>query len=179
VRIPPEPFVISMAPVNQVFAPLGPNGPIGMVIKAAEGAIDAAISEVGKLRRPFLAIRDGVVGVLAPLRAVMAPIVSAIIVVLIGLAAQVLLYIVSVLALIRSRPAEFTSVLIARGPLALLGCSRRALLQGAFARAFGREPALPQGRLIEDLRARSARLQMEIAMLRTDFVRPSASTAAR
>jgi hypothetical protein len=48
-----------------------------------------AKDRLGKLRQPILAIRDGVVELLAQLRAVIGPIVSAMFVVLIALAARI------------------------------------------------------------------------------------------
>ncbi len=170
VPIPPEPLVLSMEPVQKALSPLGPNGPAGKAIRAAESAVDAEIGEVGKLWQPIRAIRDGVIDLLAPLQAVISPIVTAIFVVLIALAAQVLLYLASTLVLIRSRPAEFTGVLVARGPIGLLGYSYRALLQRGFAQALGRTSTPAQEGSIADLQARAARLQAEIARLRADFV---------
>src|SRR5262249_39677853 len=115
---------------------------------------------------------------LAPLRAVIGPIVTAFFVVLLALAAQVLLYVASAVVLLRSRPAEFIRALTTRGPLGLLGYCRRALLQSVLATAFGRTTAPPQQRLTGDLRQRAARLQSEIAMLRADFAPRGASPAA-
>ena len=176
--IPPEPFVLSMEPLHQALAPLGPNGAVGNAIKAAENAVDGAIGEIGKLRQPILAIRDGVVGALAPLRAVIGPIVTAVFVVVIALVAQVLLYVAGVLVLVRSRPAEFMGALIGRGPLGVLGYSYRALLQSGFVMTFGCKSTPPRERLIEDLRTKAERLQTEIATLRADFIPPAANMAA-
>jgi hypothetical protein len=174
VPIPPAPIVLQMEPVQRALAPLGSNGAVGKAIKAAENGVDGAIADVRKLRQPILAIRDGIAGLLAPLQAVVAPILSALFVVLVAVVAQALLCVAGILYLIRSRPIELTNALIMGGPFGLLGYCYRALLQCGFSMLFGRAEVRPD-RLIDDLRAQAVRLQSEIATLRADFLSPGAS----
>jgi hypothetical protein len=173
VPIPPAPIALPMEPVQRALAPLGPNGPIGKAIKAAQSGVEGAIADVGKLRQPILAIRDGVAGLLAPLQAAVAPILAALFVVLVAVVAQVLLCVAGILYLIRSRPTELTTALMMGGPFGLLGYCYRALLQLGFSLLVGRAQVRPE-RLIDDLRARAERLQSEIAALRADFLSPGA-----
>lgn len=178
VPIPPAPITLSMEPVQRVLSPLGPNGAIGKAIGAVESGVDKAIAEVGGLRRPILAVRDGIAGLLAPLQKMIAPVVSALFVVLIALAAQVLLCAAGILFLIRSRPAEFANAFLMGGPFGIPGYCYRALLQQGFSLLSGRSQAQPE-RLIDGLRARAERLQSEIAALRADLPSPGAGAAAR
>jgi hypothetical protein len=170
VSIPPDPIVLPMEPVQRVLAPLGSNGAIGKAIKATETGIDKAIADVGNLRQPMLAIRNGIAGLLSPLQTMIAPILSALFVILMALAVQVSLCAAGILLLIRSRPGELANALIMRGPFGLLGYCYRALLQHGFSLLFGRNPARP-GQLIDELRMQAEQLQSELAALRADFCR--------
>jgi hypothetical protein len=117
VPIPPGPIELPLAPLQQAFAPLGPNGVVGKAVKAAESEVGTAIAEAGKLRQPILAVRDGVAGLLAPLQAALGPLVSALIVVAVAVVAQLLVCAVSVAFLLFTRPAEFGRALLTRGPI--------------------------------------------------------------
>jgi hypothetical protein len=178
VPIPPTPLELSLEPVEKAFAALGPDGVAGKAIGAAEKAADAAIGDIGKLRQPILAIKDGLGSALAQLRAAIGPLVAAFILILSGVAAQLLLYVAGVMVLVVSRPAEFARALMTRGPLGVLGYSRRALLQRGLIDAFGHRPMPPQESLVGDLRQRAARLQSEIAMLRAGLAPLSTERAA-
>jgi hypothetical protein len=173
VPIPPVPIVLPMEPIERALAPLGSNGAVGKAIKAARSGMEGAFADIGKLRQPILAIRDGIAGLLAPLEAVVAPILSALFVVLIAVVAQALLCAAGIVYLIRSRPTEFAAALL-KGPFGLLGYCYRALLQLGFSSLFGRAQVRPE-RLISDLRAQAERLQSEIATLRADFLSPGAA----
>lgn len=178
VPIPPTPITLSMEPVQRALSPFGPNGAIGKAIKAVENGVDKAIADLGGLRRPILAVRDGIAGLLAPVEKVIAPVLSALFVVLVALVAQVLLSAAGILFLIRSRPTEFANALVTRGPFGLLGYCYRALLQYGFYLSSGRRQAQPE-RQIDDLRAQTELLQSEIAALRADLLSPGAGAAAR
>jgi hypothetical protein len=177
-QMPPVPIALSMAPVQQALAPLGPNGAVGKAVKAAESEVGAAIAEVGKLRQPILAIRDDVANLLAPLQAVVGPLVSALVVVAIAVVVQLVACGVSVVFLLLTHPVEFVRALIARGPIGLLPYCSRAMLLSGFANAFARKPPPPHEHLIDALRERAVRLQSEIAALHADFAGAGASTAA-
>ena len=177
VPIPPGPIVLSIAPLHQALAPLGPNGVVGKAVKAAGNEVGAAIAEVGKLRQPILAIRDGVAGLLAPLQAALGPLVSALAVVVVALVAQLLMCGVSVVFMLLTRRAEFAHALFTRGPIGLVPYCYRAMLLSGFANAFAREPASPHEHVIQALWERAARLQAEMVTLRADFARPGATAA--
>src|SRR5262249_12873944 len=129
VPIPPAPIVLPMEPLQRALAPLGSNGAIAKAIKVVEGGLNGAVADIGHLRQPIVAIRDGVAGLVPPLQKVVAPVLSALLVVLIALAAQALLCAIGILYLIASRPSEFINALIIGGPFGLLGYCYRALLQ--------------------------------------------------
>jgi hypothetical protein len=178
VPIPPAPIALPMEPLQKALAPLGSNGPIGKAFKAAQSEVEGAMGDIGKLRQPILAIRDGVAGLLAPLEAALAPILAALFVVLVAVVAQVLLCVAGILYLIRTRPTELATKLITGIPFGLLGYCHRALVQWGFSMLFGRPQARPE-RLIDDLRTRAERLQSEIATLRADFLSPGALAVTR
>jgi hypothetical protein len=177
-QMPPVPIVMSMAPVQQALAPLGPNGAVGKAVKAAGSDVGAAIAEVGKLRQPILAIRHGLADLLAPLQAVLGPLVSTLVVVAIAVVVQLVACGVSVVFLLLTHPVEFVRALITRGPIGLLPYCYRAMLLSGFANAFARKPSPPHEHVIDALRERAVRLQREIAVLRADFAGAGASTAA-
>jgi hypothetical protein len=177
-QIPPGPIVLSMGPLQEALVPLGPNGAAGKAIKAAESEVGAAIAEVGKLRQPILAIRDGVADLLAPLQAVLGPLVSALVVVAIAVVVQLLACGVSVVFLLLTHPVEFSRALITRGPIGLLPYCYRVMLLTGFANAFARKPSPPHEHVVDALRERVVRLQMEMAGLRADFADAGANTAA-
>jgi hypothetical protein len=177
-QMPPLPIALSMAPIQQALAPLGPSGAVGKAVKAAENEVGATIAEVGKLRQPILAIRDDVANLLAPLQAVVGPLVSALVVVAIAVVLQLAACGVSIVFLLLTHPVEFTRALITRGPIGLLPYCYRAMLLIGFANAFARKPPPPHEHLIDELRERAVRLQREIAALHADFAGASASTAA-
>src|SRR5215472_10387355 len=167
VPIPPGPIVLSIAPIQQALAPLGPNGVVGKAVKAAGNEVGAAIAEVGKLRQPILDVRDGVAG----------PLVSALAVVVVALVAQLLMCGVSVVFMLLTRRAEFAHALFTRGPIGLVPYCYRAMLLSGFDNAFAREPASPHEHVIQALWERAARLQAEMVTLRADFARPGATAA--
>jgi hypothetical protein len=170
IAIPPGPIVVPMGPLQRVLEPLGPNGPVGKAIKAAESGLEGAVADVGNLRKPILEIRDGIAGLLAPLEKALAPILSALLIILIAFLAQALLWGIGILYLIRTRPMEFANALIVGVfPFGLLGYCYRALLQLGVSLLSGRRRVPPE-RLIVDLRARAERLQFEIASLRAEFL---------
>jgi len=175
IAIPPAPIVLPMEPLHRVLEPLGPNGAVGKAIKAAESGLEGAVADIGNLRKPILEIRDGVAGLLAPLEKALAPILSALFIVLIAFAAQALLCVIGILYLIRSRPIELTNALMMGGPFGLLGYCYRALLQLGVSLLSGRQQVRPE-RLIGDLRVQAERLQAEIAALRAEFL-PSRAAA--
>jgi hypothetical protein len=178
VPIPPGPIVLPMAPLQQVLAPLGPDGAVGKAIKAAESKAGAAIAEAGKLRQPVLAARDGLAGLLTLLQAALGPLVSAVMVVVIALAAQVLVCGVSVVRLLLTHPAEFARALLTRGPIGLVGYCYRATLLSGFANAFARKASPAREHVIDGLRERAARLQAEIAALHAGFAGGAVGTAS-
>jgi hypothetical protein len=108
---------------------------------------------------------------------VIAPILLALFIVLIALAAQALLCAAGILYLIRSQPTEFANALIMGGPFGLLGYCYRALLQCGFSLLSGRRQVRPE-RLVDDLRTRAGRLEAEIATLRADFLSLGADAPA-
>jgi hypothetical protein len=175
--IPPGPIELPMAPLQQALAPLGPNGVVGKAVKAAESDVGAAIAEIGKLRQPILAIRDGVGGLLAPLQAALGPLGSALNAVVIAFVALVLVCGVSVVFMLLTRPAELVRALFTHGPIGLVPYCYRAMLLSGFANAFAREPSSPHEHVIDALRERATRLQAEIATLRADLAGPGASAA--
>jgi hypothetical protein len=167
--IPPGAIELPMAPLQQALAPLGPNGVVGKALEAAESQVGAAIADTSKLQQPILAIRDGVAGLLAPLQAVLGPLVSALVVVAVAVVAQLVVTGVSVVFLLFAHPAEFVRALITRGPIGLLPYCYRAMLLSGFAKAFARKPPPPRERVIDAVRERAARLQTEMDTLRADF----------
>ena len=171
IAIPPAPIVISMEPLKQALEPLGSNGAVGKAIAAADSGLSGAFADLGSLRQPILAVRDGVAGLLAPLEKAIAPLLSALFVILIALATQAVLCAFGILYLIRSRPIELTNALMMGGPFGLLGYCYRALLQLGVSLLSGRKQVPPE-RLINDLRAQAERLQSEIAALRAEFLPP-------
>jgi hypothetical protein len=175
--IPPGPIVLPIAPIQQALAPLGPNGVVGKAIKAAESNVGAAIAEAGKLVQPILAVRDGIAGLLAPLKAVLGPLISALAVVVTAFVALLLVCGVSVVLMLVTRPAEFAHALLTRGPIGLIPYCYRAMLLSGFAKAFAREPSSPREHVIDVLRQRATSLQAEIATLRAGFAGPGASAA--
>jgi hypothetical protein len=168
VPIPPGPIVVPMEPLQQALAPLGPGGAVGKAIKAAESKVGTAIAELAKLQQPVQALRDGVAGVLAPLQAALGPMVSAIVMVVVALAAQVLVCGVSMVRLLLTHPAEFARALLTHGPIGLIGYCYRAMLLSGFAIALAREPSSTHEHIIDGLRERARRLQSEIATVRAE-----------
>jgi hypothetical protein len=154
--------------------PLGSNGAIAKAITAAESGLSGAVADIGNLQKPILAIRDGVAGLLAPMEKAIAPLLSALFIVLIAFAAQALLCAIGILYLIRTRPIELTNALMMGGPFGLLGYCYRALLQLGVSLLSGRKQVPPE-LLINDLRVQAERLQSEIASLRAEFLPPRAA----
>ncbi|UEM23742.1 hypothetical protein JL100_013700 [Skermanella mucosa] len=169
IRIPDRPVTIPIGPLRDAFAPLGPGGPIGRAVQAAQGEIGKAVGEVRKLGEPVGALVDTAAGWFGPLRQtlamlgfVMTAMVSAVVVL-------IALYVGAGIWLAVRRRAEAAAAYRTGGELGCVMYVHRTLILDGLAQLRGRDPsAKPPA---DDLNGVVERLRAEVAELRAELGR--------
>lgn len=172
IRIPDRPVTIPIGPLREAFAPLGPGGPIGRAVQAAQGEIGKAVGDVKRLGEPVGALVDTAAGWFGPLRQTLA---------MLGFVASAMVFAAAVLAasyvgagiwLAVRRRAEAAAAYRTGGELGYVLYVHRTLILDGLAQLRGRDlsvrPAVADdvSRTVEQLRAELADLRAELARSR-------------
>ncbi len=167
VQIPPAPVSLPLAPLRAAFAPLGPDGPLGKAIGASQQELEATFGEVTKLQAPLQEIEKTVLDWLAPLEAILARIALIGFATFAALGILLAIYAAAGVLLVIYRGPESGRAYRTGGITGFVGFIYRTLLMTGVSRLLGRTPAPSPEQAIAELQQMVARLETELAALRT------------
>ncbi|UEM06380.1 hypothetical protein JL101_013405 [Skermanella rosea] len=171
IRIPDRPVTIPIGPLREAFAPLGPGGPIGRAVQAAQGEIGKAVGEVKRLGEPVGALVDTAAGWFGPLRQTLATLGFVITAMASAVVLLIALYVGAGIWLAVRRRAEAAAAYRTGGELGYVLYVHRTLILDGLAQLRGRDPSAKPpaddlSRVVEQLRAEVADLRAELGRTR-------------
>lgn len=176
IRIPDRPVTIPIGPLREAFAPLGPGGPIGRAVQAAQGEIGKAVGEVKKLAEPVGTLVDTAAGWFGPLRQTLATLGFVITAMISAVVLLIALYVGAGLWLAVRRRAEAAAAYRTGGELGYVLYVHRTLILDGFAQLRGRDPSVRTS--AADLNGIVEQLRAEVADLRAELGRTRMSACA-
>ncbi|QQP92213.1 hypothetical protein IGS68_13875 [Skermanella sp. TT6] len=176
IRIPDRPVTIPIGPLREAFAPLGPGGPIGRAVQAAQGEIGKAVGEVKKLAEPVGTLVDTAAGWFGPLRQTLATLGFVITAMMSAVVLLIALYVGAGLWLAVRRRAEAAAAYRTGGELGYVLYVHRTLILDGFAQLRGRDPSVRTS--TADLNGIVEQLRAEVADLRAELGRTRMSACA-
>lgn len=176
IRIPDRPVTIPIGPLREAFAPLGPGGPIGRAVQAAQGEIGKAVGEVKKLAEPVGTLVDTAAGWFGPLRQTLATLGFVITAMMSAMVLLIALYVGAGLWLAVRRRAEAAAAYRTGGELGYVLYVHRTLILDGFAQLRGRDPSVRTS--AADLNGIVEQLRAEVADLRAELGRTRMSACA-
>ena len=176
IRIPDRPVTIPIGPLREAFAPLGPGGPIGRAVQAAQGEIGKAVGEVKKLAEPVGTLVDTAAGWFGPLRQTLATLGFVITAMMSAVVLLIALYVGAGLWLAVRRRAEAAAAYRTGGELGYVLYVHRTLILDGFAQLRGRDPSVRTS--AADLNGIVEQLRAEVADLRAELGRTRMSACA-
>lgn len=166
ITLPSQPVNIPITPLRQAFAPLGPNGPLGQGIQAAQAELGRTVGAVKDLGGPLDQVIGTVQGWAAPFTSTVSHLVMIAGLVVAAVVALLLAYVVAgVTFAIRRRP-EAACAYRNGGEIGYVMWVHRTMILDGLARVRGRDPLALRPPSPQDLQRTIEALQAELQALR-------------
>ncbi|WP_158045218.1 hypothetical protein [Skermanella pratensis] len=178
IRIPDRPVTIPIGPLREAFAPLGPGGPIGRAVQAAQGEIGKALGEVKKLGEPVGVLVDTATGWFGPLKQTLATLGFVVAAMVFAVVLLTALYVGAGIWLAVRRRSEASAAYRTGGELGYVLYVHRTLILDGLAQLRGRDVSVRPAVANDDLSRTVEQLRAELADLRAQLGRSRMAACA-
>ena len=163
--IPPVPIALEVPALRQVFAPLGPDGPLGQAIQATTREMGNTFGEVGKLKGSLTGIADRLLGLFGLIPYTIPLMLATYVAIELAVASLLLMCLAATAYVMLRRPREAAMAFMLT-PIGFVFYCLRAVLIEAVSRCSGRPAAQTSAEAVADLRRQVDELKAQVAARR-------------